>query len=65
MNRSVVNVVSMIRIMGDAERRFPNDKKMSKAVTGLESRFVTAHEVNNRNTIHQGFYIVTVLDTYR
>lgn len=49
MNRSVGNVVSMIRIMGDAERRFPNDKKMGKVVTGLESRFVTAHEVSNKN----------------
>ena len=48
MNRSVVNAVSVIGKMGDAEWHFPDDKKMGKAVTGLESESVTAHEVSNR-----------------
>jgi len=47
MNRSVVNAVSVIGKMGGAERHFPDDKKMGKAVTGLESESVTAHEVSN------------------
>ena len=50
MNRSVVNAVSVIGKMGGAEWHFPDDKKMGKAVTGLESESVTAHEVSNRNT---------------
>ena len=50
MNRSVVNAVSVIGKMGSAEWHFPDDKKMGKAVTGLESKSVTAHEVSNRNT---------------
>ena len=49
MNRSVVNAVSVIGKMGGAERHFPDDKKMGKAVTGLESESVTAHEVSNNN----------------
>ena len=52
MNRSVVNAVSVIGKMGGAEWHFPDDKKMGKAVTGLESESVTAHEVSN--TIKQG-----------
>ena len=51
MNRSVVNAVSVIGKMGGAEWHFPDDKKMGKAVTGLESESVTAHEVSNSNTI--------------
>ena len=47
MNRAVVNAVSVIGKMGGAEWHFPNDKKMGKAVTGLESESVTAHEVSN------------------
>ena len=47
MNRSVVSAVSVIGKMGGAERHFPDDKKMGKAVTGLESESVTAHEVSN------------------
>ena len=47
MNRSVVNAVSVIGKMGSAEWHFPDDKKMGKAVTGLESKSVTAHEVSN------------------
>ena len=47
MNRSVVNAVSVIGKMGSAEWHFPDDKKMGKAVTGLESESVTAHEVSN------------------
>ena len=50
MNRSVVNAVSVIGKMGGAERHFPDDKKMGKAVTVLESESVTAHEVSNNNT---------------
>ena len=50
MNRSVVNAVSVIGKMGGAERHFPDDKKMGKAVTGLESESVEAHEVSNNNT---------------
>ena len=49
MNRSVVNAVSVIGKMGGAEWHFPDDKKMGKAVTGLESESVTAHEVSNNN----------------
>ena len=49
MNRSVVNAVSVIGKMGGAEWHFPDDKKMGKAVTGLESESVTAHEVSNSN----------------
>ena len=49
MNRSVVNAVSVIGKMGGAEWHFPDDKKMGKAVTGLESESVTAHEVSNKN----------------
>ena len=51
MNRSVVNAVSVIGKMGGAERHFPDDKKMGKAVTGLESKSVTAHEVSNNSII--------------
>ena len=53
MNRSVVNAVSAIGKMGGAEWHFPDDKKMGKAVTGLESESVTAHEVSNSNSIWQ------------
>ena len=34
---------------GRCEWHFPDDKKMGKAVTGLESESVTAHEVSNKN----------------
>ena len=43
----MVNAVSVIGKMGGAEWHFPDDKKMGKAVTGLESESVTAHEVSN------------------
>ena len=58
MNRSVVNVVSMIRKTGGAERHFLNDKKMDKAVTGLESESVTAHEVSNNNMVSLGEQVI-------
>ena len=45
----MVNAVSVIGKMGGAEWHFPDDKKMGKAVTGLESKSVTAHEVSNSN----------------
>ena len=51
MNRSVVNAVSVIGKMGSAEWHFPDDKKMGKAVTGLESESVTAHEVSNKSFV--------------
>ena len=59
MNRSVVNAVSVIGKMGGAERHFPDDKKMGKAVTGLESESVTAHEVSNKTVWRSKRYCIS------
>ena len=59
MNRSVVSALSVIGKMGSAEWHFPDDKKMGKAVTGLESESVTAHEVSNSNA--SGCFVFEIL----
>ena len=45
MNRSVVNKGSRMRGVGNM--LLFRDREMGKAVTGFESRTVTAHEVSN------------------